>query len=100
MCSKSRDTREIINKPKIKEELMNYKIGDIVHEKGIPKSARTNGYIFLGTDNTTKTSRQVKEVCGKDIDIGLFIGRPVDICYHQDIPYARILERDVELFEI
>lgn len=79
---------------------MNYKIGDIVHDKHIPKSARTSGYIFLGIDDRTKTAKQIKEICGKDIEIGLFIERPIDICYSQDRPYAKIIERNVELFDL
>lgn len=79
---------------------MNYKIGDIVHEKNIPKAARSSGYIFLGTDDRTKTSKRIKEVCGEDIKIGLFIERPIDVCYSQDRPYAKIIERNVELFEL
>ncbi len=78
---------------------MNYKIGDIVHEKKIPKSARTNRYIFLGIDNNAHAAKNAREMCG-DIDIGMFVAKPIDLCNSSDRTFVRVILKNVELFEI
>lgn len=79
---------------------MNYKIGDIVHKKGAYPFPKI--YIFLGTtlDKDLKTVRIIKETMGDEVEIGMFISKPVVVRTNDDNNYyTEILLYDVELFE-
>lgn len=84
---------------------MNYKIGDTVVRKTNDgnKKIYDNRYIFLGiTDNNSiKPVVTTKEVMGEDVQIGMFVHKPVEVIYNDDnCEYVvEVLFHNVELFE-
>ena len=82
---------------------MNYKIGDIVIRKDAEKKSYADKCIFLGTsdNNTVKPITVTKSVMGGDVEIGMFVRKPVEIMYHSDNDnyVVELLFYNVELFE-
>ena len=82
---------------------MNYKIGDLVLRKNTEKKQYAEKYIFLGTSDsdTVKPITVTKSVMGGDVEIGMFVRKPVEIMYHSDNDnyVVELLFYNIELFE-
>ena len=82
---------------------MDYKIGDIVIRKDDEKKPYMEKYIFLGvTENeTVKPVTITKSVMSEDIQIGMFLHKPIEIIYKSDGDnyVVELLFYNVELFE-
>lgn len=77
---------------------MNYGIGDVVVRKGV----KYEKYIFLGTtkDESIRIVEQVRKVVGDNIEIGMYITKPVRVKTDSDGEYVtEIVFSDIELFE-
>ncbi len=82
---------------------MNYKIGDIVIRKYAEKKSYADKWTFLGTTESgeVKPVTITKSVMGGDVQIGMFVHKPIEIVYNGDNDnyVVELSFYNVELFE-